>query len=178
MKMTELTAYEIAEAFPDECKQFIPRVLPVLKSKTLNFCEAVRYIKSLNMELWREQLSIDIVKSCENGVLNNRISVYEKVLELVEDNNIDKYSSRAHLLGLAKKKRIEDIYNFSNSKVTGNRIHVSCPFHGKDKHPSMVIYRENNSFHCFTCKASGDSIDFFMLANKVGFSQAVKVLSK
>ena len=33
-----------------------------------------------------------------------------------------------------------------------------CPWHGKDRHPSMKIYKD--SFFCFTCEATGDIFTF------------------
>jgi len=35
----------------------------------------------------------------------------------------------------------------------------SCPFHGKDSHPSAAL-RKNNRWICYTCGAKGDALDF------------------
>lgn len=46
----------------------------------------------------------------------------------------------------------------------------SCPFHGKDKHPSMKIYKD--SFHCFTCGANGDIFTFIQKTDNCDFKTA------
>lgn len=63
------------------------------------------------------------------------------------------------LFTAAKSVPIKLVYE----KYTGGKItkkgNVSCPYHGADKHPSMKLYEDNNSFYCFTCKAYGTNID-------------------
>ncbi len=34
-----------------------------------------------------------------------------------------------------------------------------CTLHGKDEHPSGVIYKDENRAHCFSCQKGGDAID-------------------
>ena len=47
---------------------------------------------------------------------------------------------------------------------------ISCPFHGKDKTPSMKIYTDH--FHCFACGAHGDVFRFVMQMEHVDFRTA------
>ena len=47
-----------------------------------------------------------------------------------------------------------------------------CPFH-EDRTPSLSVYPETGSFHCFGCGASGDVIDFVRRAEGLGFREAV-----
>lgn len=61
-------------------------------------------------------------------------------------------------------------------KRSGNKIMVCCPIHN-EKNPSMAIY-ETNTFNCFACSASGDSISFYMQLHEVGFKEALEELSK
>jgi len=52
---------------------------------------------------------------------------------------------------------------------------ILCPFHdGKNKH--MQIYSQTNSYHCFSCGASGDVIKFVMDYEKCEFKQAINIL--
>jgi hypothetical protein len=71
----------------------------------------------------------------------------------------------------ARNVLLSDIYTF-NSRGKN----VSCPFHGKDAHPSASI--KYNKFVCFTCGLKLDSIAFFQKLNNVGFKEAVEALNK
>jgi hypothetical protein len=46
----------------------------------------------------------------------------------------------------------------------------SCPFHGKDRHPSMKLYESR--FKCFACGASGDVIAFVQMMENCDFKTA------
>ena len=50
-----------------------------------------------------------------------------------------------------------------------------CPFHA-DKHPSMKINRDTQTFHCFSCGAHGDVIDFIQKFHNLNFKDALKYL--
>ncbi|MCL2796775.1 MAG: CHC2 zinc finger domain-containing protein [Firmicutes bacterium] len=50
---------------------------------------------------------------------------------------------------------------FVRPKAAG--ANACCPFH-KDNSPSFHVYDKTNSFHCFSCGASGSGIDFVMRA--------------
>lgn len=51
---------------------------------------------------------------------------------------------------------------------------LSCPFHGKDQHASMKIYKDG--FNCFACGANGDIFAFVMEYEGVSFKQAFQIL--
>lgn len=46
----------------------------------------------------------------------------------------------------------------------------SCPFHGKDRHPSMQIFKDG--FKCYTCNANGDIFKFVQMMDNCSFKQA------
>lgn len=50
---------------------------------------------------------------------------------------------------------------------------ISCPDH-KDDTPSLMIYKNTNSWYCFACNRGGTIIDFYMFVYKVNFTEAVK----
>jgi DNA primase len=66
----------------------------------------------------------------------------------------------------------------SHVKVEKAGIHLKacCPFH-HEKTPSFVIYPKSNSYHCFGCHASGDSITFLMKQGNLTFVEAVRKLA-
>ena len=51
-----------------------------------------------------------------------------------------------------------------------------CPFHG-EKTPSFTVHRDRGFFHCFGCGVGGDVFKFVELQEKVGFSEAVRLLA-
>jgi DNA primase len=52
-----------------------------------------------------------------------------------------------------------------------------CPFHG-EKTPSFSVNPERQFYHCFGCKAGGDVFKFVQETDKVGFLEAVELLSR
>lgn len=46
----------------------------------------------------------------------------------------------------------------------GNDFKIPCPFHD-DKKPSCSVNRKKNVFHCFSCGAKGNTLDFVTLMN-------------
>lgn len=55
---------------------------------------------------------------------------------------------------------------------TGRRFMGRCPFHEDDR-PSLVVYTDTQSFHCFGCGASGDVIDFVRRSHDLNFREAI-----
>jgi len=52
-----------------------------------------------------------------------------------------------------------------------------CPFHA-EKTPSFSVHAERQFYHCFSCKAGGDVFKFVQETEKVGFVEAVELLSR
>jgi hypothetical protein len=101
-----------------------------------------------------------------------------RVIELKRYLQLTKPTSQSHFIDKdaidsAKQVPIESLYDFQKRKDTSQRIQCSCPFH-TDENPSLIIYKETNTFHCFSCKAGGDAITFFKSLHNVNFITAVK----
>lgn len=60
-------------------------------------------------------------------------------------------------------------------KSRGRALWGLCPFHA-DKHPSMKINRDSQTFHCFGCGAHGDVIDFTQRLHNLSFKVALRYL--
>jgi DNA primase len=69
------------------------------------------------------------------------------------------------------------IQDYVSLKKTGATYKGLCPFHG-EKTPSFHVNRDKGFFHCFGCGAGGDVIKFLELHEKVGFTDAVKLLAQ
>lgn len=79
----------------------------------------------------------------------------------------------------ALKSRLDivtEVEHYTQLRKSGNNRYVGrCPLH-EDRHPSMTVYADNQSWHCFQCNKGGDVIDFIMAAEGVDFKQAASIL--
>ena len=62
-------------------------------------------------------------------------------------------------------------------KKTGVNFKGLCPFHS-EKTPSFNVNSQRGFFHCFGCKASGDSIKFLMQIDRLSFTECIEELAK
>ena len=69
-----------------------------------------------------------------------------------------------------------DNYGFKIVKMSLDRYKIICPFHN-DINPSIVIYQNQNRFHCYGCNKNGDIIDFVKDYEHVSTKEAVNKLS-
>jgi len=74
-----------------------------------------------------------------------------------------------------KAVNIKQVLENYGVEITQDRI--ICPFH-KDTHPSCYIFKNTNSFYCFSCGAFGSNIDLLMMIEKTDFLGACKILDK
>jgi len=61
-------------------------------------------------------------------------------------------------------------------KGSGRVKIAMCPFH-EETQPSLRIYTDTNTFHCFSCKRGGDVIAFVMELKGIKFKEAARYLS-
>jgi DNA primase len=72
---------------------------------------------------------------------------------------------------------VQVIQDHVSLKKAGSSYKGLCPFHG-EKTPSFHVNRERGFFHCFGCGVGGDAIKFVELYEKVGFTDAVRILAR
>ncbi len=62
----------------------------------------------------------------------------------------------------------------------GNAYWSACPFHQPDETGSFKVeYRRGKEkFHCFSCGARGDAIDWLRLTRKVTYREAKRMLGE
>lgn len=53
---------------------------------------------------------------------------------------------------------------------------LHCPFHSGDRSPSLKVYLDQNTWHCFGCGKNGTVIDFVMQMERCSFTDAIKKL--
>ena len=69
------------------------------------------------------------------------------------------------------------VSDYVSLKGSGSAFKGLCPFHS-EKTPSFSVHREKQIFHCFGCGAGGDVFSFVMLAEKVTFPEAVRIVAE
>src|SRR5581483_10044857 len=69
------------------------------------------------------------------------------------------------------------VSDYVSLKGAGSAFKGLCPFHS-EKTPSFSVHREKQIFHCFGCGAGGDVFSFVMLAEKVSFPEAVRIVAE
>ncbi len=91
----------------------------------------------------------------------------------IPESVIESVKSRSSLLSLLTQ------YNLAATKK-GNSHFATCPFHDVDGHeektPSLSIDPEKNLYHCFSCDAKGNVIQFVQAMEKITFPDAVNKL--
>lgn len=71
---------------------------------------------------------------------------------------------------------VDVVSRYVNLKRSGRNFVGICPFHD-DKNPSMSVSPERNMYHCFSCKAGGNAINFIKEYEKLNFPEAVEKLA-
>ncbi len=74
-----------------------------------------------------------------------------------------------------------DIVEFIGQTVPLKRVGRNwvglCPFH-KEKTPSFSVNPDRQFYHCFSCKVGGDVFKFVQETERLGFVEAVELLSR
>lgn len=111
------------------------------------------------------EITIGFIEAIQER-LSKRLEELQKKLRFLRHKPKDGTISNLDVLR-AKQVRITDLIKVPASKK------ILCLFH-TDKSPSMHVYP--TSYHCFSCGAHGDVIDFVQKVYGISFIEAVKRL--
>ena len=175
---------ELLETFP-EAAPIIQRNYKILKNKRQKAEEICGKYLSKVYKILRAETA---------GIPKETTNEMEKYLDKVfYYYRMEKYNHRVLQLNqLLKimdwKRKPKNLKNITNQDITmakqiplsnfleTNRAGFSiCPFHN-DIHPSCKVYTKENRFHCFSCGADGDVIDFISKTSGLNFINSVKKL--
>jgi len=175
-RMGRLTAWEIVDAFPEECGAILPRELRRIRHELKGYFDHIEDIREDYIDDFERDFFIAIVWMF---MPRNKRDLYRNLLKIY---HIYKMRKKVELSGsvklnveLARAKPIEELYDFEKTRVARKYITALCPFHN-EKTPSFYIYTDDNKYHCFGCGVHGDSIDFIKAINGYNFVDAVKLL--
>lgn len=87
---------------------------------------------------------------------------------MIKKESIDKLSNLIDI--------VDVVGSYIPLKKSGSNYVCVCPFHD-DHSPSMHINSQKGFYHCFSCKAGGDSIKFVMEYEKLSYPEAIEKLA-
>jgi hypothetical protein len=129
--------------------------------------------RSTSRCFWREVVKLYI----HHDPRTRELKLLTEYLKLVKPPGPAAPERVRHNVEQAKSVPIESLFSPQRVRTGGSRITCCCPFHD-DKTPSFVIYKETNTFYCFSaCGEGGDVIRFVMKLNSCDFKQAVEYLN-
>lgn len=170
---------ELLSIFP-EAKQIIDYLIIEYEDELELLNKKLTNGITLVYKIYQDEETCDFYTNIMYVSFKNKIEWYEKQikrlkrLQSVNKRKNDPSAINDDDIQKAKEYPIEDLYDDSLRK-SGNKLFGRCPFH-REKDASFFIYTHTNSFHCFGCGISGDSIKYVMLKNELDFINAVKFL--
>lgn len=72
---------------------------------------------------------------------------------------------------------VDVIGSYINLQKAGINYKGICPFHN-DSHPSMMVNKARQTYHCFVCGEHGDVLDFLQKYNQITFNEALRIACK
>ena len=67
------------------------------------------------------------------------------------------------------------VEQYTRLRKSGKNFTGRCPIH-QDKHPSLTVYPDQQSWHCFGCNRGGDVIAFIQAVENTDFRGAIAIL--
>ena len=119
-------------------------------------------------EVMLEQKDKQITMGCKK-----LINFYNLALYIPSDNPNSNIITPDQI-AMAKTVPIENFMGGS-PKTSGQKLFFRCPFH-EEKSASFCVFLKDNTYHCFGCAESGDSIAFIRKFENLDFANAVRFL--
>jgi hypothetical protein len=170
---------EIVDAFPDEARELAPRELRRWKKALSTYLRKyinppLRKVSSENRTIEQKLLIARWPHWEVIQTLCHRIKRLERIIKAVQSRGMGK---KALPVEEAREFPIDRLCADGGIELrrVGRYLRGICPFHD-DHDPSLVVYPENNRWHCFGCGEGGDAIAFTMKLNGLDFKRAVKNL--
>lgn len=75
----------------------------------------------------------------------------------------------------ARTDIVEVVERYTTLRKAGKNFTGCCPIHG-DKHPSLTVYPDQQSWYCYGCNRGGDVIAFVQAVENTDFRGATTIL--
>jgi hypothetical protein len=170
------------EAFP-EAKEIIPQKIKEWEEMALDaLCDCIKRRREIRSEVKNEfslWFWLEWVKWNEGKRLLDTCIQLDRLSGLVHSQkplnpSFDRFSEA---LERAKTADIVELASTYLPKLRrfGKTYCANCVFH-EEKNPSLFLYPETSSYHCFGCQAHGDTISLLMKLENIDFKEAVRQL--
>ena len=180
-----LKLYQLLEIFPEAEKcvlKTIKQKITALKDHSDKLLKIKRshqnfiFVDPQNKELyklWIEDIEKDqkeINREIKRLVYLRIFTIRAKEKPLLSEKSLSDLDIQS-----SKEIPIENFYDGKLQPSGRGRLVGACEFH-EDKTPSFTIYKDQNSWFCFSCTAGGDVIDYVKKKYNLNFIEAVKKL--
>lgn len=88
---------------------------------------------------------------------------------MIDDSTIRQVHDRAEIVDVVSRYNIPLVRR-------GAHYSACCPFHN-ERNPSFIVSPNRNTYHCFSCGAHGDAIDFVMRLDNRTYPEAIEYLA-
>lgn len=171
--MNSLTINQIADAFPDECRELIPEIEKVLKKQLKPYEDHCKRIRFKHFDLFSEWFMLKVIRmQYKPEIIEKQIKRNRMILEALDGSKEGKITD--YMIHQAKEIQLATLYDFENIKSGHARFTACCPFHS-EKTGSFTVY-PNNTYYCFGCHKGGDAIEFVRKLHDFNFVESVKFL--
>lgn len=164
---------QIIEAFPDECENLVPKLIRECKCEIKPYTKEIKNMRKRGFDRPTEMLLSAMIKN------RLRPELYQEKLRRLEAIQFTLHPPKGGyltpaMIEEAKAVPLLSLYEFEKVRTSYGRFSCCCPFHS-EKTPSFFVYA-TNTYHCFGCDVSGDTIQFIMTMHDMKFKEAVKYL--
>ena len=184
----KLTYKELLNIFPEAVSGYIVPKIKELKEaikkteEQIKKCLKIVREKSKPENHWFWEMVITVLDTSQLVEIEKQIKHFTLLLNLTKNMTKEQPIKPKNLITdemvkRAEERPIEDVIsNIIKLKKRGENLIGLCPFHN-EKTPSFTVYTKTNSFYCFGCQKSGNTIKFVMEYHGLSFRDAIKLLT-
>tara|TARA_Y100000310_G_scaffold64447_1_gene59971 strand:- start:4305 stop:4847 length:543 start_codon:yes stop_codon:yes gene_type:complete len=92
---------------------------------------------------------------------------------------LDQYPDRELIHAIKDRVKIEDVIGWYTRIFVSSKQNwqYHCTLHGTDRHPSGMLYRDEQRYWCFGCNQGGDIFDAVVAFEETTLQQAIRKLA-
>jgi hypothetical protein len=174
-----LTVAQIKDAFPQEIKTLVPRLLTEYRKPVKFQAKIIHDITLRGYDIFTERFLIQCIKVIYYNIdwYNKQVHRLEVIITQQNQSQLNDNRVTDEMIERAKNVPITSVQTFERLKNSGSGRMIACCIFHAEKTPSFVIYLPNKGAHCFSCGWScQDTISFIQKARGLSFPQAVRLL--